>query len=447
MAAQQVVMRVLDGSVIVEQSVRRPVRLTPHGYAGVTYAGAVYSLLVGNSIDIAGDSWEVEDCNRFVLAGTPVPYAPPTGATQSQQFSGFDGDWYVDTNRFGHYVLFNASERVATGLVDALEIAGLSVQRWDVSHRPAGDGRFYDWFARLRFKGTRDEVIGRIADALRPHTPSESVVELEMAPAPSRLDELEANFEQLLDANANLSERLAESEREAEVLRGRLAATIQRETKLSTDLDRALDHQKSLRDEIAQLSESPSQTVETRALLAKQSDTEELLEIALAENGELRELLRSLRGQTEEGESRIVNLEAAVLDLEQRLEEAAERDSEQRRVLAARVAPKRGVAGFLDTAFARLTFVLDSVEVMANLEAPSAVLRSLVQIDMGEMVGRDLEAARGWREVSKLATGITGSESMGRIYYKPDGSRVLVSVHVKRNDKEQRRHIKRLATL
>jgi hypothetical protein len=231
------------------------------------------------------------------------------------------------------------------------------------------------------------------------------------------------------------------------MLRERLASTTAREAKLSADLDRALEHQKSLRDEISELSHSPVQAADTKTLLAKQSDTEELLEIALSENGELRDLLRSLRGQTEEGESRIVTLEAAVLDLEQRLEEAAERDSEQRRVLAARVAPKRGVAGFLDTAFARLTFVLDSVEVMANLEAPSAVLRSLVQIDMGEMVGRDLEAARGWREVSKLATGITGSESMGRIYYKPDGSRVLVSVHMKRNDKEQRRHIKRLATL
>jgi hypothetical protein len=38
---------------------------------------------------------------------------------------------------------------------------------------------------------------------------------------------------------------------------------------------------------------------------------------------------------------------------------------------------------------------------------------------------------RGWREASKLATGIAGSEDMGRIYYKPDGDRVLVSVHVR----------------
>jgi hypothetical protein len=33
---------------------------------------------------------------------------------------------------------------------------------------------------------------------------------------------------------------------------------------------------------------------------------------------------------------------------------------------------------------------------------------------------------------------------MGRIYYRPDGNRVLVNVHVKRDDKEQRRHLDKL---
>jgi hypothetical protein len=447
MAAQQVVVRVVDGSTVVEESVRRPVRLTPHGYAGVTYAGAVYLLLVGNTIDISGDSWEVEDCNRFLLADTPVPYAPLGGANEPQQFTGFDGDLYVDTGQFGHYVLFNASERVATGLVDALETAGLSVQRWDVSHRPAGDGRFYDWFARLRFKGTHEEAIARISDALRPPVPLESTVSLEAAPAPTRLDDLEAKYEKLLDETVELRDRLAASERESSILRERLASATAREAKLSADLDRALEHQRSLRDEISELSRSPVQAVDTKALLAKQSDTEELLELALAENAELRQQLQSLRGKAERGETQIETLEATVLNLELRLEEVADQESEQRRVAATQIAPRRGVAGFLDTAFARLTFVLDSVEVLANLETPSAVMRSLVQIDMGEVVGKDLESIRSWREVSKLATGIAGSESMGRIYYKPDGNRVLVSVHVKQSDKEQRRHLQRLRSL
>jgi hypothetical protein len=447
MAAQQVVVRIVDGSSVVDESIRRPVRLTPDGYAGVTYAGAVYPLLTDNVVDISGASWEVEDCNRFLLAGTPVPYAPYVSAEVQQQFAGFDGEWNVETNRFGHYVVFNASERVATGVVDALETAGLSVQRWDVSHRPASDGKFYDWFARLRLKGTRDEVLSRVAGVFLPPAAAGAAVKAPTAPAPTRLEDLEVQVEQLLDQIVHLRERLDGSEREEKLLRERLASATTRESKLSGDLDRALEHQKSLHDQIAELSRSPEQSVDTKTLLAKQSDTEELLEMALAENAELRNQLSAFRERAEQGETRIMALDATVIGLQARLEEIGEQERERRRAATTRIAPQRGVSGFLDSVFARLTFVLDSVEVLANLDAPSAVMRSLLRIDMGEIVGRDLESARGWREVSKLATGIAGSEGMGRIYYKPDGNRVLVSVHVKQNDKEQRRHIERLRSL
>jgi phage shock protein A len=447
MAAQQVVVRIVYGSSVVDESIRRPVRLTPDGYAGVTYAGAVYPLLTDNVVDISGASWEVEDCNRFLLAGTPVPYAANVSAQEQQQFAGFDGEWNVETNRFGHYVVFNTSERVATGVVDALETAGLSVQRWDVSHRPASDGKFYDWFARLRFKGTRDEVLSRVAGVFLPPAAADAAVTAPTAPTPTRLEDLEVHVEQLLDQIVHLRERLDASEREEKLLRERLAAATRREAKLSGDLDRALEHQKSLHDQIAELSRSPEQSVDTKVLLAKQSDTEELLEFAFAENAELRNQLSAFRERAEQGETSITTLEATVLGLQERLEEIGEQERERRRAAKTRIAPQRGVSGFLDSAFARLTFVLDSVEVLANLDAPTAVMRSLVQIDMGEIVGRDLESARGWREVSKLATGIAGSEGMGRIYYKPGGKRVLVSVHVKQNDKEQRRHIERLRSL
>jgi hypothetical protein len=63
-----------------------------------------------------------------------------------------------------------------------------------------------------------------------------------------------------------------------------------------------------------------------------------------------------------------------------------------------------------------LEFVLDSFEVIADLEAAASIIRTLVQIDMGENVGRDLEGLRGWREVSKLATGTADRGGMGRIY-------------------------------
>ena len=447
MASTQVVVRVLDGSSAVDESIRRPVRLTPDGFAGVVYAGAVYPLLSDNTVDIAGPSWEIEDCNRFLLAGTAIPYAPMGGeAASGRDFRGFGGEWNVETNRFGHYIVFNASERIATGIVDALENGGLSVQRWDVSHRPASDGRFYDWFARLRFKGTHEECVAR-ASTIFAQTVSDIPVPVTPAPSTARLEELEAQVEQLLDQVVGLRERLDTSEREATELRKSLAGTMAREAKLSADLDRALTHQKSLHEQLDAIRDSPEYSPDTSALLAQQSEIEELLELALAENADIRHHAESLRQQTNQGDARIRTLEATVLGLQERLEEIGEQERERRRSTMVRLAPQRGVSGFLDSAFARLAFVLDSMEVLANLEAPASVLRCLVRIDMGELVGKDLEGMHGWREISKLATGIAGSEDMGRIYYKPDGSRVLVSVHVKQDEKEQRRHIKRLRSV
>ena len=447
MASQHVVVRVFDGLSVIDDSIRRPVRLTPDGYAGVVYAGAVYPLFDGNVVDIAGPSWEVEDCNRFLLTGPTVPYAPRYGAADAEQrLTRFDGEWSIETNRFGHYVVFNASERAATGVVDALENSGLTVQRWDVSHRTSSDGKFYDWFARLRFKGTREEALALVARAFAP-VATDAVATAPTGPAPTRVEDLEAQVEKLLDLTAALRERANVSEAAAGQFTLRLAAATEREAKLAGDLNRALEHQRSLQSQIAELSRSPEQTAETREFLERQAETEELLELALAENADLRQGLIKFRERTEHGESQVLVLEATVLGLQERLEELGEQERERRRIAAARTVPRRGVPGFLESAFARLRFVLDSVEVLANLDAPSSVMRSLLLIDMGENIGKDLEGMTGWREVSKLATGIAGSEDMGRIYYKPDGSEVIVSVHVKQDGKEQRRHIERLRSI
>jgi hypothetical protein len=447
MASQQILVRVVDGASVVEESVRRPVRLTPDGYAGIVYAGAVYPVSADNVVNISGASWEVEDCNRFLFAGVAVPYASKIDdAAAHQEFKGFRGEWDIETNRFGHYLVFNASERLAAAVVDALEAGGVSVQRWDVSHRPASDGKFYDWFARLREQGTHDDVVSRVSTVF---SPTSAALTVASAPTPvvTRIEDLAAQVEQLLELTVDLRASLNASESEAILLCQRLEAATGRESKLAGDLDRALEHQKSLHVQIVELGRAPEHTAETKAFVTKQSETEEFLEFALAENSDLHNSLASFRNEAERSDLRILTLEATLAGLQERLEELGGQERERRRAAAAHIAPRRGVPGFLDTAFARLSFVLDSVEVLANIDAPASVFRALVQIDMGQIVGKDLEGMRGWREVSKLATGIAGSEDMGRVYYKPDGNCVLVSVHVKQDDKEQRRHIERLRSL
>ncbi|MEV0975271.1 hypothetical protein [Streptomyces sp. NPDC049915] len=81
---------------------------------------------------------------------------------------------------------------------------------------------------------------------------------------------------------------------------------------------------------------------------------------------------------------------------------------------------------------------------IANLDSPASTMKALAEIDSGRPVGKDLSGMRGWFEVTELATGIAGSERLGRIFYKPDGQRVLASVHIEQDEKEQRHHIERL---
>lgn len=450
MGAQQVVARVTHADEEIEAAIRRPVRLTPNGYAGVVYGGAVYLLREGNKVDIAESSWEIEDCNRFLMPNSAIPYAPSSiGFPSEPNFPGIRGDWSVESTDFGHYLLFNSSEAEASKIVVGLESKGITVQRWDVSHRPASDGKFYDWFARLRFVGSHDRALELVADALTPPEPSiedGSPTTVAANPTPPA-ESLDTRIEDLVNANAALSQRLESSINEIQSLHRRLTSTEDRESSLLVAFERMREHQKSIQAEVTELSQSSALGLDARELLTKRSDAEELLELALAENTELNQEVSSLRGQllTSADQSRV--LTETVQELQQRLAEVTTLERERHKVSAARNTRRRGVAGFLDSTFARIDFVLDSQEVLAALDSPAAIMRCLVQVDMGVNIGSGLAGLPGWREVTRLATGLSGSEDMGRVYYKPDGGRVIVSVHVKRDEKEQRRHIELLRSL
>jgi hypothetical protein len=147
MASKKVDVAVYDGARRAARLTARGVRLMPDGYAGVVYNGAVYPLYEGNYIDISGESVDKDNCDRFVAAYSDIPYWPEIRPDDLSD-SGYLGieDWYLESNQFGHYLVFDASEDAARRLVDAVESCGLGVRRWDESSRPADNGHFYDWF-------------------------------------------------------------------------------------------------------------------------------------------------------------------------------------------------------------------------------------------------------------------------------------------------------------
>ena len=130
-----------------------------------------------------------------------------------------------------------------------------------------------------------------------------------------------------------------------------------------------------------------------------------------------------------------------------RIGELEELERERRLTRGAHKGQNRGLEGYLQHAFHRLSFFDDSIDQLATLVKPSSALRILFQIDTGQVIGKDVVELSGWREISKVATGIPGREMSARIYYKPDGDKVVVSLHLKEDDKQQRRHIERLKNL
>ncbi|MEV7810299.1 hypothetical protein AB0P05_06120 [Streptomyces flaveolus] len=445
MASAKALVRVLDHGTEVESGVRRPIRLTPDGYAGVAYAGSVYPLQQGNLIDLDGSSWELADCDRFLFSGAEVPYAPIAGKPL-ETANGSEVEWHLETNQYGHYVVFNASERVASSLVSALEDADLSVQRWDVSHRPADDGNFYDWFARLRFKGSQAEALALVGAVIAPPSSLAPAVPV-TDPTTARLADAEARIEELLNQLYVATRKGEAAERELAQLRHDLANAEVSEHRYRESVALAERHHSDLQEQLAVLRQGLGSMTDAAELVKSLAEAEELRELALAEYSLLQGRVLAAESEAAESGARAEDLATQVDTLLGRVSELEALETERLRVATAQRPRRGGVIEFLPQAFSRLEFVLDAVDVIANLDSPAPTMRALAEIDSGRLVGRDLEGMRGWYEVTKLATGITGSERLGRIYYKPDGQRVLVSLHITQDDKQQRRHIERLRAL
>ena len=80
----------------------------------------MYPLYAGDVIEISDATYDKYDCMVFVPPGEPIPYAtrtaPAGGIPAPAALALSEADWYVESNRFGHYVVFDASEAQAEGI-------------------------------------------------------------------------------------------------------------------------------------------------------------------------------------------------------------------------------------------------------------------------------------------------------------------------------------------
>lgn len=489
-ASQQVVVVVHNGAEVVDGPFSRPVRLMPRGTAGVVYGGDVYPLYQDGRIDLVDESVDKWSCPSFVLAGQPVPYAPSRGKLKGK---GRDknrlkiGDWYLESNKFGHYLVFDASEPVAVAVAELMAECGLGVRRWDASHRPSENGVQYDWFIRLEFTGTREDCLVRVRSALPAATAKKPQTGTPAAPAATATptqgplvvaaaaDELAA----YRDAVENLRSSLAESERQ------RFAALQQVEssTRRAADAEervtgahaagqeaarRLVDSRKSEKEVRAELLRTrrdlaaarlPPADAGASANLAAlrnenaklQSELDEAMQAFIHADScskELSDAVAALQARVDdEGRART----ALQSQLTHALDSAQETHAEGREAAkaAAARAPRRrqSVESFLERLLPRMRLDPDSVETLLSFPKPLTVLKLLVRLHDNEtsVPAVRLRDSLFFEVEQHVHTGEAGDSGMGRIYFAVDEARhVHVRVHRKKDGKDQQRVIKSL---
>lgn len=427
--------------VAYETVANRPVRRRPDGRSGVVYAGDVYAMHcapAGDFIDLDEVGTPKGQCPTFVSVDEPLVYVTDQGRTQGSSL--VLDRWAIETNKYGHYLVFDATEELAEDVVDRLAHAGIDVRRWDVSHRRAADGYFYDWFARLDFEGTNEECELAVSEAL------EDESDAGLADLAVRLAELEARSQhaqetletvvlQALEvrdaalqekADAEKARTAAEKaaralDRRLRAVEGDLAATSAERDELRRQ-ERASGADDAVARLGAQLAEAVSRVAE------KEHEVAELSEI-----------------------SGLIEQENAALTAEvDRLREALD-EARERELRASTRAPRTSTVAREDPlrrrAWRRLVLdesALESLHDPMKFRRLDDLIGTLHKLDTGQVGSKRWDGKCIHEVDDHVSTGVKEAPDLGRIYYAKREDKLLVFIDRKEDDNQQKRFVSRI---
>jgi len=469
MSSAKVNVIVYDGARRVETLPDRPVRLMPDQRdAGIVYAGDVYPLYSDNSISLNDRPAKKALCYRFVAPSAKIPYAGAKGGkTQSTPAI---SRWYLESNRFGHYIVFDGSRTAAADLVDRLKTAHISVVRWDESVRSADNGEMYDWFIRLDYDGTAEQCRQAVAPLLQPgiskraeasktaaKTTAEKIsnqdlelllIRIERDKALQRIAELEPlaeRAEKLEQASTTAKAKSARLERQVEEMEAQLK---QQATTWTSEVRRLREHLKAARAERDQAQRQSATSDRVEQILAAKASAEADWQQAAEEAESLRSERDALTAQTAQLRD---ELEFRDLQIEQLTNDLAELENveRERRTRRQTGAPQGGsYEDFMSRLLPRIDIDPDDLDLLREWPSPRDALHQLLEIDNGGRPRRSksVERKQGWTEVPGLNTGQKGKENLGRIYFRAIKAtgRVRVCMQDKQDNNEQDRFIDRL---
>lgn len=465
--AKSVDVAVTDGINFIRWARNRPARVMPNGYLGAVVSGRVMPVYNRRfdslSIDTQDNGHEPEEC-PFWEASEPLRFVDDDAKGAEAD----DIGWYMETNAYGHYVVFNGTEDRLSDVLRRLAFHGVGVRRHGTSHRPADNGNQYDWFIRLDFDGTREEAIQLVSDALSRSYSDSRLVDLGDANEVLRLVTClprglidEAIQEGMLQQDARslvtwLGEIAKAARSDVESVRLALQEEIDRaDAEISTlqnkyeDIIRISSHEKSkqensIRSLNSEISALRRRLEERDKGLSSIADTE-------AENAKLRSKLADQDAIYDEWEKLEKTISSLRVDLQVARNENQILVSENQRMASRDTARARSgvkmwnlaVAGL--KAFSKIEIHGDAADtIIERFPDPSSLFDILQRLNSGEeMPWKKIGGARDWFEIDKHIN--TGDSDRGRVYCtKLESGRMLAVIHHKKDDNEQQRFFGKL---
>jgi len=387
---KKVDVKIIKNGTIIKEAKDRYIRLCPDGSLGVVYRKKVYRLSDENTIDI----------NDQAVDKTKCPIATERQLAKfDDKSANVDLKWYLETNKFGHYIVFNGNEILVGIMLGVLDSNKIEWLRADKSGRKSDNGVQYDWFIRLKSREKRSRILSKITNIL-----NDAYIEKESGKKSSNEDLLEKKDKEIL--------------------------------KLKQDLAAYLQHQETLKLR-AEFAEYERALVERDLSNIKENDIDRIEEL----KSEYKEAIKESEDLAYEEIEKRGELEEQVEILTQKLESMETKSNSSITLATIKMDTINLISNWLLGMYPKLLFDEESFDIIANEYSNYGALfhqLSLFVYDRKNFKSKNIKSIDGWNEFDCHIA--TGRNKNGRIYYRSHPTRskydYFIWVRMKRAQKK-----------
>lgn len=356
--------------------------------------------------------------------------------------------WRYDNTGYYAYILFDGDAALRDDVVGKLKAKDIFSLARGRSHKPADNGRQYDWYLRVaevtdgKPRHPRRHVVASVFRQIPLYEPDESEENLEFL---RRIQQLEDDLERERRLSDGFygelvegQERTADLLQRVETLSSEIRGLREERQTLASRLNRQDQETGEAREKAEELSDSLLE--KERELKKKEDELDDLF----SEAGEVEERANRLRAGLQENEERLAAAEREIEELRRRPEPEQETSGSSRKS-SRRVEDVLGEV--LEYLLPNLRFLnRRSVSTLVKeINSPTGALKLLRELDSspGSFRSRPFRSASAWREEHYN----TGVDDLGRLYYRDadegDPHRYMVHVSLKDSQKMDEKLLKK----